>query len=399
MPTLLQINVTCNSGSTGKIAEQIGSLALKNGWRSIIAYSRGNAESESETIKIGNRLNIYWHGIESRIFDNHGLSSRLATKKFVKRILEISPDIIHLHNIHGYYLNYKILFEFLKKYNRPIVWTLHDCWAFTGHCGHFTMANCYKWKTQCFDCPLKKDYPKSFLFDRSRQNYIDKKESFTGLRNLHIVSVSNWLNEIVKESFLNYANLHVINNGIDISKFSPCEKNKNGKFAILGVSNVWDESKGLYDFFKLRKLLPEDFSITLVGLTKGQLKNLPEGISGITRTESQKELANLYSKSDVLISLSHAETFGLTIAEAYACGIPAIVYDNTALPELIPNNNSTGFIVKTGDVESVAFAVKKLKGSPILAANCRKRAETLYDKNIAFGKYLELYEKILNHAF
>ena len=230
MPTLLQINVTCNQGSHGKIAEQIGSLALKNGWRSVIAYSRGNAESESETIKIGNRLNMYWHGFESRIFDNHGLSSRLATKKLVKQILDIHPDIIHLHNIHGYYLNYKILFEFLKEYNHPVVWTLHDCWSITGHCSHFVSANCKRWKTKCFDCPLKsKNYPKSYLFDRSTQNYFDKKAAFSSINNLHIISVSNWLNDIVKESFLNYANLHVIHNGIDISTFKPIETEKDNK--------------------------------------------------------------------------------------------------------------------------------------------------------------------------
>ena len=397
MPTLLQINVTCNSGSTGKIAEQIGSLALKYGWKSYIAFSRGNPKSESETIRIGNALNMYWHGFESRIFDNHGLSSRRATENFIRQIETIKPDIIHLHNIHGYYLNYKILFEFLKKYNRPIVWTLHDCWAFTGHCGYFTMANCYKWKTQCFDCPLKKDYPKSFLFDRSRQNYIDKKESFTGLRNLHIVSVSNWLNEIVKESFLNYANLHVINNGIDISKFSPCEKNKNGKFAILGVSNVWDERKGLYDFFKLRKLLPEDFSITLVGLTKEQLKNLPEGISGITRTESQSELAQLYGKSDVFVNTTYADNFPTVNIEALASGTPVITYKTGGSQEAI--DEKTGIVVPQGDISQLIAAIKTLRQSSLKSEECRRRAEQFYDKDIVFSKYLNLYEKIPNHAF
>ena len=395
MPTLLQINVTCNSGSHGKIAEQIGSLALKNGWQSVIAYSRGNAKSESETVKIGNSLNMYWHGFESMLFDNHGLSSRLATKKFVKKILEIRPDIIHLHNIHGYYLNYKILFEFLKEYNHPVVWTLHDCWTMTGHCSHFVPANCYKWKTQCFDCPLKKDYPKSLLFDRSRQNYIDKKTAFTGIENLHIVSVSNWLNEIVKDSFLNYANLHVIHNGIDISKFSPCKKNKNGKFAILGVSNVWDERKGLYDFFKLRKLLPEDFSITLVGLTKEQLKNLPEGISGITRTESQSELAQLYGKSDVFINPTYADNFPTVNLEALASGTPVITYQTGGSIEAV--DEKTGFVVPQGDISKLVETIKVLKLNPLKSDDCRKRAETLYDKNIAFGKYLELYENILKN--
>ena len=396
MPTLLQINVTCNSGSHGKIAEQIGSLAIKRGWKSYIAFSRGNPNSESETIRIGNSLNMYWHGFESRIFDNHGLSSRIATKNFIRQIETIKPDIIHLHNIHGYYLNYKILFEFLKQYNRPVVWTLHDCWTMTGHCSHFVPANCYKWKTQCFDCPLKKDYPKSLLFDHSRQNYIDKKTAFTGIKNLYIVSVSKWLNEIVKESFLNCANLHVIHNGIDISKFSPCEKNKNGKFAILGVSNVWDERKGLYDFFKLRKLLPEDFSITLVGLTKGQLKNLPEGISGITRTESQSELAQLYGKSDVFVNTTYADNFPTVNIEALASGTPVITYQTGGSPEAI--DEKTGIVVPQGDISKLVESIKTLRQNPLKSEDCRLRSEKLYNKDIAFQKYLDLYENILRNT-
>lgn len=395
MPTLLQINVTCNSGSTGKIAEQIGNLALNKGWRSVIAYSRGNAKSESETVKIGNSLNMYWHGFESRIFDNHGLSSCLATKKFVKKILEIHPDIIHLHNIHGYYLNYKILFEFLKEYNRPIVWTLHDCWPLTGHCSHFVSANCERWKTKCFDCPLKsKNYPKSFLFDRSTKNYYDKKAAFTSVNNLHIVSVSNWLNDIVKESFLNYANLHVIHNGVDISNFKPIKSEKNEeKFSILGVSNVWDKSKGLYDFYKLRELLPEDFSIVLVGLTQKQISTLPKGILGITRTANQKELADLYASADVFVNPTYADNFPTVNLEALASGTPVITYQTGGSVEAV--DEKTGFVVPQGDVLKLSETIKTLRLNPLKSEDCRKRAETLYDKNIAFGKYLDLYENIL----
>ena len=394
MPTLLQINFS-NFGSTGKIAEQIGTIAINQGWKSIFAYSRGKNESHSEIIRIGGKMNMYLHGLESRILDNQGLASRIATKKFIKQIVKISPDIIHLHNIHGYYLNYKILFEFLKKYNHPIVWTLHDCWPMTGHCCYFTMADCLKWKTQCYDCPLKKDYPKSFLFDRSKQNYLDKKRAFTGVKNLHIVSVSNWLNKIVKESFLDYANLHIIHNGVDISNFKTTIQKKKDFFLILGVSNVWDQRKGLFDFYKLRDLLPEDYHIMLVGLTQKQIRLLPQGITGITRTANQKELADLYASADVLVSLSQCETFGLTIAEAYACGTPAIVYNNTALPELIPEDNSTGYIVHTGDVEGVASAIKKIKKHPISGEICRNRAKLLYNKDITFKKYIELYNCIL----
>ena len=393
MPTLLQINIF-NKYSTGKIAEQIGSLAIRYGWKSYFAYSRGSSESESEIIRIGGNMNTYWHGLETRIFDNHGLSSRLATKKLIKKIITISPDIIHLHNIHGYYLNYKILFEFLKGYNRPIVWTLHDCWPMTGHCCYFTMANCNKWRTQCFCCPLKNDYPQSFLFDRSRRNYIDKKNAFTGLKKIHIVSVSSWLNDIVKDSFLNYARLHVIHNGTDVSVFTPCKKN-NGKktFNILGVSNVWSERKGLYDFYKLRECLSEDYKILLVGLSQKQLNELPQGILGITRTESQAELAKLYGLSDVFVNTTYADNFPTVNIEALASGTPVITYKTGGSPEAI--DNKTGVVVEPGNITQLADTIIKMRQTPLSSDDCRKRAVDLYDKDIAFREYLNLYNRIL----
>ena len=393
MPTLLQINIF-NKYSTGKIAEQIGSLAIKHGWNSYFAYSRGSSESESEIIRIGNNMNVYWHVLETRLFDNHGLASRLATKKFLKQIEKISPDIIHLHNIHGYYLNYKILFDFLRSYHRPIVWTLHDCWPITGHCSYFTLANCNRWKTQCFDCPLKKDYPGSIMLDHSQKNLQIKKSAFTSIENLHIVSVSNWLNEIIKNSFLSYANLYVIHNGIDISNFSPCVKSVNGKkFRILGVSNVWSERKGLNDFFKLREQLSDDYNILLVGLSKKQLKNLPAGITGIDRTESQSELAKLYGESDVFVNTTYADNFPTVNIEALASGTPVITYQTGGSPEAV--DEKTGIIVPQGNISELVDAIKSLRLHPLKSSDCRERAEKLYNKDIAFQKYIELYDSIL----
>ena len=399
MPTLLQIN-SFNIGSTGKIAEQIGSLAIKQGWNSYFAFPRGFNKSNSEIIRIGGRMNMFWHGFESRIFDNQGLASRLATKKIVNQIVKISPDIIHLHNLHGYYLNYKILFEFLKEYNHPIVWTLHDCWPMTGHCCYFTMANCSKWKTQCTNCPLKKDYPKSFLFDRSKQNYIDKKNAFTGIKNIHIVSVSNWLNEIVKDSFLGYANLHTIRNGIDIETFKPQISNNlrlknsiNNKIILLGVASRWEPRKGFNDYIELRKLLNDDYIIVLIGLDDKIIKSLPKGIIGIKRTENQQQLAQWYSEANIVLNLSYQETFGLTTIEGFACGTPSIVYNTTASPELI--SEDTGVIVKPGDINQLYAAIKKITINPLKSEDCRKRAVDLYDKDIAFREYLNLYNMIL----
>ena len=199
---LLQINLSANVGSTGRIAEEIGKLAMEQGWRSLIAYGRFASTSESELIRVGTGLDIKEHLVVTRLFDNHGLSSRRATKNFIKQIDVLKPDIIHLHNIHGYYLNYWILFDYLNKTKIPIVWTLHDCWAFTGHCGHFIMADCERWKIGCGHCPITHtEYPKAFV-DRSLRNYRIKSDIFCANQNLHIVTVSEWLEGLVRQSFL-----------------------------------------------------------------------------------------------------------------------------------------------------------------------------------------------------
>jgi glycosyltransferase involved in cell wall biosynthesis len=221
MPALLQINATANAGAAGRIAEGIGLQAISHGWKSYIAYGRRMTDSLSEIIRIGNKWDIYCHILMTRLFDRHGLASRRATKKLIKQIRKIQPDIIHLHNIHGYYLNYQMLFTFLKKYDKPVIWTLHDCWAFTGHCAHFTVAQCNKWEMECCRCPQTKAYPKSWFCDNSQNNFQIKKKYFADIEKLTIVTPSQWLANLVSQSFLKQYTVKVINNGIDISVFKP----------------------------------------------------------------------------------------------------------------------------------------------------------------------------------
>jgi putative colanic acid biosynthesis glycosyltransferase len=399
MPKLLQINVDINSGSVGRIAEQIGEMAIANGWESYIAYARDYQPSKSNTIKIGNYLNIYYHVIQTRLFDNHCLSSTKATWNFIKKIEEIKPDIIQIHQLHGYYINVKVLFEYLSKINIPIIWTLHDCWAMTGHCTHFININCYKWKHECHHCPKKRNYPASIFLDRSQKNFHLKKALFTSLNNLTIVTVSDWLKNLAKESFLSKYPIISIKNGVDTRKFIPYSntdiiKQKyllTDKFIIMGVGTIWDASKGLFDYYKLREKLSNDYIIVLVGLSQEIIKNLPEGIVGIPRTESIDELAQLYSAADVITSLSNQEAFGLTPIEGFACGTPAIVYNATALPELI--TPEVGYIVEPGNIEQIDEAVNQinLKGKSYYSANCRILAEAVYDTRKKYGEYISLY--------
>ena len=405
MKTLLQINTVVNSGSTGRIAEEIGQTAINNGWNSTIAYGRNERPSQSKLIRIGTDWDIKLHGLQTRLLDRHGLGSVNATEKLIEQIKEIQPSIIHLHNLHGYYLNIEIFFNYLANANISVVWTLHDCWAMTGHCAYFDYIGCQKWKTSCFNCPQKKSYPTSFFVDRSIKNYQLKKKLFSSVRNLHIVTVSNWLREITSQSYLAQYPIQVINNGIDIQTFSPQNnleeiRTKYGignRFMLVGVATAWSERKGLNDFIELSRILDTENAVVLVGLSETQLKFLPKSIIGIPRTENTTELAQLYSAADIVLNLSAEETFGLTTVEGFACGTPGIVYNCTASPELI--TSETGIVVEKGNDQELLKAIETIKanGKVSYSKACRERAEKLYNKDDRYMDYLKLYETILEH--
>ena len=397
MPKLLQINITANWGSHGRIAEEIGQLALSQGWESHIAYGRWANSSQSQLYHIGSMWDERWHGLQSRLFDNHGLASKRATQKLIEEIERISPDIIHLHNIHGYYLNYALLFDFLSKANVPAVWTLHDCWALTGHCSHFMYTGCKKWKTGCYDCCEKGEYPASLWIDNSRRNYALKKKFFNSVPNLTLITVSDWLSGVVAESFLKEQQLKRIYNGIDLSVFCPRQgcAGKVGK-QILAVASKWTERKGLSDIFQIRRLLPSDYSVTIVGLATEQVKTLPAGIIGITRTNSVGELADYYAQADVFINPTYEDNFPTTNLEALACGTPVITYRTGGSPEAI--DEQTGIVVDTGDVNSLAEGICKLCNDPNQEERrnlCRQRAVLLFNKNDRYQEYLDLYNRLL----
>lgn len=396
MPTLLIINITCNQGSTGKIAEQVGIMMQNKGWDVYYAHgARRVNPSQLKTIPFSSVSAEYMHALRSRLFDEDGLGSEIETRFLVEQIKIIKPDIIHIHNIHGYYLNYKILFEYLNKTNIQIVKTLHDCWDFTGHCPHFVTANCEKWKSECFDCPLSKiAYPKSF-FDMSTRNYRFKAKYIVGNQNLHLVPVSYWLEGLLRQSMYKGKDIRVIQNGIDLSVFKPFVTKNDGKFKILGVANVWNDNKGYPDVLLLRKKLELDlFDITLVGLSQKQIKELPKGINGIASTSNQEELAELYSLSDVLINPTYADTFPTINLEALACGTPVITYRTGGSPEAV--DEKTGIVVEQGDIDGLAIAIRQMKEHPLSSAACRKRAEECFDKDKCFEEYAQLYENLLN---
>src|SRR5690554_899943 len=402
MKKLLQINSVVNSGSTGRIAEEIAHTAIASGWESYIAFGRNERYSESNLIRIGNDLGIKMHGLQTRLFDRHGLGSVKSTKLFIQQVDKIKPDIIHLHNIHGYYINIEILFNYLSKVDVPVVWTLHDCWSITGHCTHFSYVGCEKWRTKCYSCPQKNEYPASLFIDRSEKNYILKNELFNSLSNLTLVPVSQWLSDILKDSFLQKYPSSVINNGINTSVFKPFGNNEfreryglQNKFILLGVAGIWSQRKGLEDFIELSKTLGADYQIILVGLTRKQKDQLPVEILGIERTESVEELAELYASSDVYINTTYEDTFPTTNLESLACGTPVITYNTGGSPESI--DESTGIVVEQGNISKLVEAIRVIKdnGKQYYSDACVNRVNRLYKKEDRYKEYIDLYESLI----
>ncbi len=394
MPKLLQINVDSALFSCGKVCEDISRVAQAHGWDTYVAYARDHKDGVNKEIRIGSMMDVYLHWAEQRIFDNEGLCSRSATRKLVRQIDKLKPDIIHLHDIHDHYLNYQFLFDYLSSVNTPVVWTQHDSWNITGHCYHFVSVNCERWKNECYNCPLIHTYPNNVL-DRSTKNYIQKRTSFTSKDNLTLVSCSHWLDSIIGQSFLKEKRHFVIHNGIDTTLFHPTKKKNNQKFTILGVALPWTKAKGIDDFFKIRKNLPEDkFEIIMLGLSPKQIKTLPVGIIGVERTHNVSELVDMYSSADVLVNTTYADNFPTVNIEALACGTPVITYETGGSPEAI--DDKTGIVVPQGDITALVSAIIEMRNNPFSSSNCRDRAEKMFNKEKCFEKYIELYNSLLN---
>lgn len=399
---ILQINTIVNSGSTGRISEDIGQVLMANGHESYIAYSRGTQKSKSNLIKIGSKKDMFIHGLISRMFDRHGFGSEKATKELLKQIDKIKPDVIGLHNIHGYYINIEVLFNYLAERKIPVIWTFHDCWPFTGHCTFFDSVGCEKWKTQCEKCPKTKMYPASLGWDNSYKNFQDKKAIFNQVENLQIVTPSNWLKDLVKLSFLKHT-ATCIHNGIDINQFKPLSDTADlkekwqllDKKVVLGVANTWELRKGLLDFHHLSESLPNNYKIILIGLNKKQLENLPKNIIGIERTESVAELALYYNIATVFVNPTYQDNFPTTNIEALACGTPVITYNTGGSPEAI--DKGTGEVVPKGNKKALQEAIIKwctTKNQHEVQKKCRERAVQLFNKDDRYLEYLHLYEKV-----
>lgn len=363
---VLQINSVCGIRSTGRICVELAEQLEREGHEVKIAYGREKVPQKYEkyAVRIGSEFDVRVNALKARCFDNEGFNAQKQTKKFLKWAEEYNPDLLWLHNLHGYYINVELLFEWIKsRPNMQVKWLLHDCWAFTGHCSHFSMKKCYKWKASCSNCPQKKEYPGSIFADNSRDNFERKKSAFTGVKNMTLLTPSNWLADLVRQSFLKEYPIEVRYNTIDSRIFKPTPSDfrqrygLDGKKVVLGVSSVWNERKGLNDFIKLSDMLDDRYCIFLVGLSRKQINKLPQNIMAIERTDNAIELAEIYTAADIFLNPSKEETFGLTTVESLACGTFPVVYKGTACEEIV---NLYGGAAVADNVQSLFEKVQEV---------------------------------------
>lgn len=399
--TVFQISSELNVGSVGRIAEQIGEAIICEGWESIIAYGREGKSSKSKVYKIGNRIDFYIHAIGTRLTDRHGFFSKRATKNLINEIKRINPDVIHMQHLHGYYLNIEFLFNFLAEFGKPIVWTFHDCWSFTGHCAYYDFSGCSKWQSECEFCPQLKEYPKAIFKDNSKKNFLDKRRLFNSVNNLTIVPVSKWLETEVRKSFLSSHNIKTIQNGIDIDKFRFSDNNIKtkfnieDKFVILGVANPWDKRKGLKFFIEMANSLTKKFQIVLIGLSKSQIAELPPNIIALKKTNDIDELVDFYSCADVFVNPTLEDTFPTTNLEALACGTPVVTFNSGGSGESV--DLDTGIVVETKSTSALCKAIFEIErnGKLFYTDKCRERAQNNFKKEDRFQDYIKLYYDIL----
>lgn len=398
---IVQINGGAK-GSTGKIMMGIADVARAQGHEvmcaSPITTTNRDAGEDCGYYRIGTfnsrRVNVAL----ARITGFNGCFAWFETYKLLKKIDKFKPDIIHFHNLHDSYINLPMLFSYIKKHNVPTVWTLHDCWSFTGQCPYFTIVRCDKWKTGCHNCPQYKEYPAS-LYDNTKRMWKLKKKWFTGIGNMTIVTPSKWLAELAKESYLKGYPIEVINNGIDLDVFKPTPSNFRERYGIpaekhivLGVSFAWGYRKGLDCFVEMAEKLGEQYQIVLVGTEDEIDKNLPQNIISIHRTQNQKELAEIYSAADVFAMPTREENYPTVNMEAIACGTPVVTFDTGGSPEML--NEKVGRVVPVDDVNKMMSEIRKICENMRLSSEAFRSKAKEYIMEDRFLEYIDLYKSM-----
>ena len=416
------INTVFDRGGAARVMGGIVAAACAAGHRCLVAAARGDAavveamcrggvaagrgdvavgRGDVTTYRIEGRLGVLRNVVEARLRDNDGFLASRATRRLIARLEEWAPDVIHLHNLHGYYIDSRLLFDYIRRSGCRVVWTLHDGWTLTGHCALFSAIGCNGWESGCERCHHIGEYPRCVTKGHSARNFALKRLTFSGVERLRIVTPSQWLGGLVKRSYLGDYEMTVIPNGVDLDRFKPRENDVKarlgieGRTMLLGVASKWLSVKGLDDFVALAQLLGEEYAIVMVGVDERLRQRLPGRIIALPHTESVEELAELYTAADLLLNLSREESFGLVSLEALACGTPVLTYDCTAAPEVLRRHAGEcdcGIIVRAAEgVTAVAVAIEAGQWREITAEQCTLQAAG-YSAKALYARYLSLYE-------
>lgn len=401
MARVVMLNTVC-SGSHGRIMRDLRAMAEQDGHSVTLAYGRG-PDVDGDFLRIGTKRDVLFHVALTRAFDRHARGSLHATRQLVKRLQTLKPDLLHLHNVHGYYLHAETLFDYLRAENLPTIWTHHDCWAFTGHCSHYVRAGCARWQEGCHNCPLKRAYPASYGVDASKENWRWKRDAFASVPSLRIVTPSVWLAEQMSASTLRDVPIQVIGNGVDISLFRPGGGREEvraahgvapGQAMLLAVASPFDARKGFADALAVAQKLKGRAKLVLVGLTAKQIAGLPEGIFGLERTDGPEALVSLYGAADCLLNPTYEDTYPTVNMEAMACGTPVACYGVGGATEQL--QAPCGTPVSVGDTAALAKAAMDLAARKHeLSGTCRAYAEAHFDRNTALQAYQKLYKEML----
>lgn len=391
---VVQLNATCGIGSTGKICIGINKLLNDEKIENYILYTAGHSDCK-QGIKYANTPYIKLQALKSRIFANYGFNSMHSTRTLIKELERIKPDIVHIHNIHGHDCKLQMLFSYLRKTEIKIIWTFHDCWAFTAYCPYFDYVNCKKWKTGCGKCPQYRKF--SFFADRSKKIFEKKKALFLN-QNITVVTPSKWLADLTKQSFFKDYPINVINNGIDLSVFKPRQSDFRkkydceNKFIILGVAFDWGERKGLDAFSELAKSLDDRFRIVLVGVGEKNKGQLPDNVITISRTQNQIELAEIYTAADLFVNPTREENYPTVNMESIACGTPVLTFDTGGSSEML--SGACGISLPRNDINGLEKEIRRIEAErPFKELECLKQAEN-FDMTVRFKEYVQLYKRV-----
>lgn len=396
---ILLIHRDIGTGSVGKIVEDLYYGITANGDECKIAYGFINKSKipTNELVSVCDKKTLKMHVIYSRITDKSGFFGKRQTEKLIELIKEYEPDIIHIHGLYGYWIDVYTLYNFLKTTDIIVVNTLHSCWDFTGHCCYFTKAKCTKWTEHCNNCPEKRKYPASFFIDNSFNNFKEKKKLTCSIKNMCFVAPSEWMAQCVKQSFLKNYRIEVINNGIDLISFkanSDVNVLKYGidkkKKIILGVASNWEDRKGLDDFIGLSKIISEKYQIVLVGLNRKQIKEMPQNIISIERTENKEDLAKIYAVATVFFNPTYEDNYPTVNLEAIACGTPVVTYKTGGSSEIV-KKLSAGKIIMNKDYNSLLQFTDYYSENPLVLP----KNQILYlSKDRMVQEYLNLYYQL-----